>query len=72
MAASKKAATPAGGEVIKALPADKAIFIKEDRPGMMHVGDRAANKEGWKKVTEIPADRVLKRLPTGMYVLAKK
>ncbi|HWG92528.1 MAG TPA: hypothetical protein VNZ52_16905 [Candidatus Thermoplasmatota archaeon] len=70
--AAKKAAAGTSGEIVKALPADKAIFIKEDRPTMMYVGSRADKKEGWKKVTEIPADRVLKRLPTGMYVLAKK
>lgn len=70
--AAKKAAGATGGEVVKTLPADKAIFVKEDRPSMMYVGARTAKKEGWKKLTEIPGDRVLKRLPTGMYVLAKK
>lgn len=70
--AAKKAAGESSGEVVKTLPADKAIFVKEDRPSMMYVGARSANKEGWKKLTDIPADRVLKRLPTGMFVLAKK
>lgn len=59
-------------KVIKDLPADKAIFQNEERPYMMYVGDRKATKSGWKKLTEIPKDRVLKQTSTGMFVLGKK
>ena len=59
-------------KVIEKLPDNKAIFQNEERPYMMYVGDRAASKAGWKKLTEIPNDRVLKQTSTGMYVLGKK
>lgn len=59
-------------KIIDQLPADKAIFQNEERPYMMYVGARAASKDGWKKLTEIPSDRVLKQTSTGMYVLGKK
>lgn len=59
-------------KTVEQLPPDKAIFINEERPTMMYVGARAENKPGWKKVTEVPADRVLKQTSTGMYVLSKK
>jgi len=55
-----------------ALPTDKAIFQNEERPYMMYVGDRNATKKGWKKLTEIPKDRVLMQTETGMFVLGKK
>jgi hypothetical protein len=59
-------------KVVKDLPADKAIFQNEERPTLMYVGARNATKKGWKKMTEIPKDRVLKQTSTGMYVLGKK
>lgn len=59
-------------KVIDQLPANKAIFQNEERPYMMYVGDRSATKAGWKKLTDIPSDRVLKQTSTGMYVLGKK
>ena len=59
-------------KVVDKLPADKAIFVNEERPSMMYVGARDANKPGWKKLTEVPADRVLKQTSTGMFVLGKK
>ena len=59
-------------KVVKELPADRAIFVNEERPTLMYVGARTATKQGWKKVTEIPKDRVLKQTSTGMYVLGKK
>ena len=59
-------------KVIDKLPADKAIFQNEERPYMMYVGSRSDNKAGWKKLTEIPNDRVLKQTSTGMFVLGKK
>ena len=59
-------------KIIDQLPSDKAIFQNEERPYMMYVGARAATKDGWKKLTEIPSDRVLKQTSTGMYVLGKK
>lgn len=58
-------------KTIPQLPPDKAVFIKEDRPTMMYVGKRDADKPGWRKTTEIPEGRVLKQTDTGMYVLAK-
>lgn len=60
------------GEVVNKLPDDKAIFQNEERPAMMYVGKRENDKPGWKKLTEIPKDRELRKLPTGMFVLAKK
>lgn len=54
------------------LPQDKAIFQNEERPYMMYVGARSATKSGWKKLTDIPADRVLMQTETGMFVLGKK
>ena len=59
-------------KVVEKLPADKAIFVNEERPSMMYVGKRDDNKPGWKKLTEIPNDRVLKQTSTGMFVLGKK
>lgn len=59
-------------KVMEQLPANKAIFQNEERPYMMYVGDRAATKAGWKKLTEVPKDRVLKQTSTGMFVLGKK
>ena len=59
-------------KVVDKLPADKAIFQNEERPTLMYVGARSATKAGWKKMTEIPKDRVLKQTSTGMYVLGKK
>ena len=59
-------------KIVKELPADRAIFQNEERPTLMYVGDRKASKTGWKKLTEIPQDRVLKQTSTGMYVLGKK
>lgn len=59
-------------KVFNDLPADKAIFQNEERPTLMYVGARSATKEGWKKLTEIPKDRVLKQTSTGMFVLGKK
>lgn len=59
-------------KIIKELPPNKAIFQNEERPYMMYVGDRNATKDGWKKLTEIPADRTLMQTETGMYVLGKK
>lgn len=59
-------------KVIPSLPTDKAIFQNEERPYMMYVGARTATKDGWKKLTEIPKDRVLMQTETGMYVLGKK
>lgn len=59
-------------KVFDELPADKAIFQNEERPYMMYVGARSATKAGWKKLTEIPADRQLMQTETGMFVLGKK
>lgn len=59
-------------KTVKDLPADKAIFVNEERPYMMYVGARNGTKKGWKKMTEIPKDRVLKQTSTGMFVLGKK
>lgn len=59
-------------KIVKELPADKAIFQNEERPYMMYVGARSATKAGWKKLTDIPKDRVLKQTSTGMFVLGKK
>lgn len=59
-------------KIVSSLPADKAIFQNEERPYMMYVGSRSATKAGWKKLTEIPSDRVLKQTSTGMFVLGKK
>lgn len=59
-------------KIMKELPADKAVFQNEERPYMMYVGARTATKAGWKKLTEIPKDRVLKQTSTGMFVLGKK
>ena len=59
-------------KVFDKLPADKAIFQNEERPYMMYVGARTADKKGWKKLTEIPADRQLMQTETGMFVLGKK
>lgn len=59
-------------EIVPELPADRAIFQNEERPAMMYVGKRTEDKPGWKKLTQIPADRVLKRTETGMFVLGKK
>lgn len=59
-------------KVIASLPADKAIFQNEERPYMMYVGSRTDTKAGWKKLTEIPQDRVLMQTETGMFVLGKK
>lgn len=59
-------------EIVKELPADRAIFQNEERPTLMYVGKRTDSKAGWKKMTEIPKDRVLKRTSTGMFVLGKK
>ena len=58
--------------VVDRLPDDRAIFINEERPTMMYVGKRSEDKPGWRKTTEIPANRVLKQTSTGMYVLASK
>lgn len=59
-------------KIVNTLPADRAIFVNEERPTLMYVGARNATKEGWKKLTEIPSDRVLKQTSTGMFVLGKK
>ncbi len=59
-------------KIVKELPADKAVFVNEEKPYMMYVGSRKATKKGWKKLTEIPAERVLKQTGTGMFVLGKK
>ena len=59
-------------KIVASLPADRAIFQNEERPTLMYVGARTATKDGWKKLTEIPQDRVLKQTSTGMYVLGKK
>ena len=59
-------------KIVEKLPADKAIFQNEERPTLMYVGARSATKAGWKKMTEIPNDRVLKQTSTGMFVLGKK
>lgn len=59
-------------KVVKELPSDKAIFQNEERPYMMYVGARNATKAGWKKLIEIPKDRVLMQTETGMFVLGKK
>jgi hypothetical protein len=59
-------------KVVNELPSNKAIFQNEERPTLMYVGDRNADKPGWKKLTEIPKDRELKQTSTGMYVLGKK
>lgn len=59
-------------KIVEQLPPNKAIFQNEERPYMMYVGDRKATKAGWKKLTEIPKDRVLKQTSTGMFVLGKK
>lgn len=59
-------------KIVASLPADRAIFQNEERPTLMYVGARNATKDGWKKLTEIPKDRVLKQTSTGMYVLGKK
>lgn len=58
--------------IVDQLPSDKAIFVNEERPSMMYVGRREETKPGWKKLTEIPKDRVLKQTSTGMFVLGKK
>ena len=59
-------------KVFKELPADKAIFQNEERPYILYGGARSATTAGWKKLTEIPNDRVLMQTETGMFVLGKK
>ena len=59
-------------KILDKLPDDKAIFQNEERPYMMYVGARNATKAGWKKLTDIPKDRVLMQTETGMFVLGKK
>ena len=59
-------------KLVKDLPADRAIFQNEERPTLMYVGKRTDSKKGWKKLTDIPKDRVLKQTSTGMFVLGKK
>jgi hypothetical protein len=59
-------------KIVERLPADRAIFQNEERPTLMYVGKREETKKGWKKLIEIPKDRVLKQTSTGMYVLGKK
>jgi len=56
---------------VKELPADKAVFVNDERPYMMYVGARTATKAGWTKTTDVPKGRKLMLTETGMYVLAK-
>ncbi len=59
-------------KIIKELPADKAVFVNDEKPYMMYVGSRKATKKGWTRKLDIPSDRVLKQTGTGMFVLGKK